>query len=290
VAWEFERVAGPFDFTEGPAWDGQVLLFTDIPKNRILRYDPITGKCEEFRTGTNEANGLIFDADGRLYGCEGGGRRVVRYNEDGSTTVVADQFEGSRLNSPNDLAFDSKGRLWFTDPRYSDDVADLELGHESVWRLDPQTDGSWEMVRVTHDTTKPNGLLVSPDGGTLYVAQSDYGDEKKRELRSYAIRADGTLGECDVLHNFYPHRGIDGMSWDSDGNIVATAGWELSGPGSMIYVFAPNGRVLETHPLEARPSNCTFGDSDLRTLYVTAGGALYRARTDRKGWLVYPAS
>ena len=125
----------------------------------------------------------------------------------------------------------------------------------------------------------------------LYVAQSEYGDsdDKKRELRGYPINDDGTVGEHEVLHNFFPHRGIDGMCLDTEGNIVATAGWEESGPGPMIYVFAPNGRVLETHPLPTdRPTNCTFGDADLQTLYVTAGGCLYRVRTERKGYLIYP--
>ena len=214
---------------------------------------------------------------------------MVRYNADGTTDVLVERFEGKRLNSPNDLAFDTQGRLWFTDPRYGEIFDDMELGHESVFRLDPQPDGTWEINRVTYDTTKPNGLLISPDGKWLYVAQSHYGDDKKRELRGYPINDDGTVGEYEVLHNFFPHRGIDGMCLDTEGNIVATAGWEQSGPGPMIYVFAPNGRVLETHPLPAdRPTNCTFGDADLQTLYVTAGGCLYRTRTERKGYLIYP--
>ena len=111
-------------------------------------------------------------------------------------------------------------------------------------------------MRVTFDTTAPNGLLLSPDNKTLYVAQSKYGDDQKRELRAYPINDDGTVGPYQVLHNFYPHRGIDGMCLDTEGNIVATAGWEVSGPGAMIYVFAPNGRVLETHPVPAERPPC----------------------------------
>lgn len=292
-SWNFEIIAGPFGFTEGPAWDGEALLFSDIPTHRILGYDPASGETTVYREDTHEGNGLMFDADGRLYGCQGGrgGRRVVRYEPDGSVTVVADQFEGRRLNSPNDLAFDAQGRLWFTDPRYGDYRGDLELGHESVFRADPQADGSWMLHRVTFDTTKPNGLLISPDQQTLYVAQSEYGVDRKRELRAYPIREDGTLGRYEVLHNFYPHRGIDGMCLDAEGNLIATAGWQQSGPGAMLYVFAPNGRVLETHPFPFdRPTNCTWGGSDLATLYVTgATGHLLAVRnTGRRAHLVYP--
>ena len=289
MSWDFELVAGPFSFTEGPAWDGETVLFTDIPNSRIMHYDPSSGECTEFRTGTNEANGLMFDKEEQLYACEGDGRRMVRYNSDGTTTVIADRFEGKCLNSPNDLAFDAQGRLWFTDPRYGDKIDNLEIDHQSVFRLDPQPGGTWQIHRATYDTTKPNGLLISPDQRWLYVAQSEYGADKKRELRAYPINTDGTVGEYEVLHNFHPHRGIDGMCLDTEGNIVATAGWQQSGPGPMIYVFAPNGRVLETHPVPTDlPTNCTFGDADLRTLYVTAGGCLYRAHTRRTGSLIYP--
>lgn len=285
MAWEFEVLAEPMGLTEGPVWDGSGLLFTNIPNSRIMRYDAASGEFSVFRTGTNSANGLQLDSAGNLYACEGGGRRMVRYETDGGVTVLCDAFEGKRLNSPNDLAIDAQGRIWFTDPRYGDFRADMELDHESVFRLDPQPDGSWRVQRMTFDTTSPNGLLVSPDNRTLYVAESKYGDGQKRELRAYPIGDDGALGAYSVLHNFYPHRGIDGMTLDADGNLVATAGWEVSGPGPMIYVFAPNGRVLETHPVPCeRPTNCTFGGPDLQDLYVTSiEGHLLRARTDRKG-------
>ena len=286
--WDFEKVAGPFSFTEGPAWDGEAVIFTDIPNSRIMRYKPDCGECTVYRTGTNGANGLMFDKTGRLYGCEGSGRRIVRYEGDGTTTLIADQFEDKRLNSPNDLAFDKLGCIWFTDPRYGDRTDDLELDHQSVYRLDPKSDDTWTITRATFDTTKPNGLLISPDGKWLYVAQSEYGENKKRELRAYPLRDDGTVGGYEVLHNFYPHRGVDGMCLDTEGNIIAAAGWRKSGPGPMIYIFAPNGRVLETHPIPADiPTNCTFGDADLQTLYVTAGGCLYRVRTERTGYLIF---
>lgn len=296
MSWEFEHVAGPYGFTEGPAWDGEGLLFTDIPSSRIMRYVPATGACTVFRTGTNQANGLMLDKDGQLYACEGSinrvtgaGRGIVRYEPDGGRTVIGGRFRGSRFNSPNDLAIDAQGRIWFTDPRYHDDYDPMELDHESVFRLDPRYDGTWSIHRMTYTATKPNGLLIAPDQRTLYVAQSAYGGDSLRQLLAYPILDDDTLGAFRILHDFGPHRGIDGMCLDTAGNIVATAGFEQSGPGPMIYVFAPSGRVIETHPVPAdRPTNCTFGDSDLRTLYVTAGGSLYRARTDRQGLLLYP--
>ncbi|MGY8826629.1 MAG: SMP-30/gluconolactonase/LRE family protein [Candidatus Latescibacterota bacterium] len=297
MEWTFEKVAGPFSFTEGPVWVDGALLFTDMPGDRALRYDPQSGTADVWRKGTNKANGLTIDADGRVYGAEGTfdpqgeqfidgpGRRIARYEKDGSTTVISDGFEGKRFNSPNDVVVDAKGRVWFTDPRYGSDRSCMELEHESVYRADPQPDSSYNTVRVIFDTTKPNGLIVTPDMKTLYVAQSDHGSETLRELRAYAIADDGSVGPYEVLHNFGPHRGIDGMRLDSELNIVASAGWPTSGPGPMIYVFAPSGRVLETHPFPPiNPTNCEFGDEDLQSLYVTAtDGFLYRARTHRKG-------
>ena len=290
MSWQFDVLLDPIGLTEGPVWDGTGLLFTNIPNSRIMRYDPDSGAFSVWREGTNNANGLMLDKNGLLHACEGGGRRMVQYHENGETVVLCDNFGGKRFNSPNDLAIDSQGRIWFTDPRYGDERDDMELDHESVYRLDPQADGSWRPVRVTFDTTAPNGLLLSADEKTLYVAQSKYGESELRELRAYDIAAmeassDDNRGTYKVLHNFYPHRGIDGMCLDSQGNIIATAGWEVSGPGGMLYVFAPNGRVLETHPVPCnRPTNCTFAGPDLQDLYVTSTeGHLLRARTDRRG-------
>lgn len=291
MAWDFETLLEPIGLTEGPVWYREALLFTNIPNSRIMRFDPDSGEISVWREGTNNANGLMLDADGVVNACEGGGRRMVKYPEDGATIELCAQYEGRRLNSPNDLAIDSKGRIWFTDPRYGDFRDDMELDHESIYRLDRQADGNWHPERVTYDTTAPNGLLLSPDETVLYVAQSKYGEGEHRELRAYPVLDEGSdengavVGRHEVLHNFYPHRGIDGMCLDSEGNIVATAGSGISGPGGMIYVFAPNGRVLETHPLPCdAPTNCTFGGSDLRDLYVTSlEGHLLRARTDRQG-------
>ena len=297
MSWEFEHIAGPYGFTEGPAWDGAGLLFTDIPTSRIMRYEPATGACTVFRTGTNQANGLMLDKDGRLYACEGSvdpetgaGRCIARYEPDGGRTVIGDRSRGSRLNSPNDLAIDAQGRIWFTDPRYHDDYDPMELDHESVYRLDPQDGGNWPIRRMTYTTTKPNGLLIAPDQRTLYVAQSGRLPEEKRELRAYPVNDDGSLGDGEVIHDFGENRGIDGMCLDVEGNIVATAGNRAGGPGPMIYVFSPSGEVIETHPLNVdQPTNCTFGGEDLSTLYVTTGeGHLLRAFTERQGRLHYP--
>jgi len=142
---------------------------------------------------------------------------------------------------------------------------------------------------MTEDTTKPNGILVSPDGDRLYVAQSDYAEDAPTELRSYPIRGDGSLGEFDVLHDFHPDRGVDGMALDAAGNIVACAGWPEGGPGPSVYVFAPDGETVARHPYPGeQPTNCAFGGPDLQTLYVTGDGRLYRAETDRTGHLGAP--
>ena len=299
MSWNFELIVEPYGgVAEGPAWDGSALLFTQIQACRIMRWDPQTQECTLFRDNTEYANGLMFDPEGRLYGCQGGARRMVRFEPDGGVTVLSDAFEGKRLNLPNDLAIDLEGRIWFTDPWYegaagpmSEDRKPMELDHESVYRLDPKEDGTWDIARVTFDTTRPNGLLFSLDHSVLYVAQSGRHLEEKKQLRAYPVKEDGSLGPCDVLHDFGDYRGIDGMVLDTQGNIVATAGASDAGPGPMIYVFSPKGEVLEQHPLDCtKPTNCSFGDADLKTLYVTSiTGHVFRARTERQGRLLYPA-
>jgi gluconolactonase len=300
--WNFELLDPAYgEVSEGPAWDGSGLLYTRIQHSRIMRYDPATGICSVYRENTNYANGLTFDAQGRLYACEGGAtadaRRVVRYEADESVTILADRYEGKRLNIPNDVVVDPEGHVWFTDPYYegaagpwSRERAEKDLDHDSVYRLDPQPDGSYSIHRVTFDTTRPNGLLFSLDYKTLYVAQSGRELTEKRQLRAYPVKADYTLGGGEILHDFGEHRGIDGMRLDTEGNIIATAGWELGGTGPSIYVFSPSGEVLERHPVPCRrPTNCAFGGDDFTTLYVTSiEGFLFRAQTERMGRLLYP--
>jgi gluconolactonase len=295
MEWQFEVVAGPFGgTTEGPAWDGKAVLFTHIPTSRILRYEPATGECSEFRTETHGTNGLMFDARGRLYGCQAQRRCICRFESDGSMTPLPNKLDGKRHNRPNDLAIDRKGRIWFTDQYGRVPVEEREIDHGSVLRLDPGPDGEWTLQRMTFDTTSPNGILFSRDERTLYVAQSD-NKGGERDLRAYPLERDDTLGGYTVLHTFGKdtrglHRGVDGMCLDTNGHIIACAGSREAGPGPMIYVFDPAGRVLETHPVPVQhPTNCTFGDVDLGTLYVTTGGGyLLRVRnTGRRGWLTW---
>jgi len=299
MKWHFELIDEPYGaVSEGPVWDGSSLLFTRIQQSRIMRYDPRSCQCSVYREQTNCANGLALDKQKRLYACEGGAsvdaRRVVRYEDDGGVAVLAGEFEGKRFNIPNDLVLDPRGSVWFTDPYYegaagswSQDRANKELDHDSVYRLDPQPDGLWKISRVTFDTTRPNGLLFSLDYKTLYVAQSGRLPEEKRQLRAYPVKDNGQLGDPLVLHDFGEHRGIDGMCLDVEGNIIATAGYELGGPGPMIYVFSPSGEVLEQHPVPAkRPTNCAFAEDGLNVLYVTTTeGHLFRVETDRIGRL-----
>ena len=300
MQWKFELLMKPssIPLTEGPVWDGEHLYFTHIRASRILRYDFNSNVIRDWRTDTNRTNGLAYDAQGRLFGCSSGGRSILRFDPDGRNVVIADRVEGKRLNTPNDLAIDRKGRIWFTNPVNEgnwDKTEVMELDNQSVLRADPQKDGNYKVTRVTFDTTQPNGILVSKDQSTLYVAESGYARGIARELRAYPIRDDGSLGTYSTLCTWGEdakgvHRGIDGMCLDADGNIVATNGWEVSGPGAMITVFSPAGRVLETHPVPAnRPTNCCFGGPDLATLFVTTvEGHFFKAQTDRVGWAMYP--
>jgi len=297
--WKFELIAGPFNgATEGPVWDGKTVLFSVPAENRILSYDPPSGNVTEFRRFTNRTKGLAFSPDGLLYGCQSGSRRVVRFNPDGSTSPLADRLDGHFHNHPHDLTIDRKGRIWFTDPYDPIPAPGPQLHgpleHASVLLLDRRPDRSWHIRRMTYDTSSPMAIALSRDEKILYVSETSLGEDK-RELRAYPIHEDRSLGTYIVLHTFGsdargPHRGISGMCLDSEGHIIACAGWEKSGSGALIYVFSPSGRVIETHPAPDSPTNCAFGDDAMTTLYVTtATGQLYRARsTGRQGRLFFP--
>lgn len=277
----FEVVSGPHSFTEGPVWTGDRLIFTDIPPSRILAFDPVSGSTELLHEDTGKANGLALEAEGRIVACEDAGRRVIRYEADGSRTVLAESFEGKRLNSPNDLAIATDGRMWFTDPRYGPNRDDLELDHESVYLATPDRSEAtgFRLERATFDTTRPNGVLLSHDERTLYVAQTHMPPtaDTRRELRAYPIGEDRSLGAADVWFDFGDHRSVDGMTLAPDGTLFAACGWTNGGPGPRIAVFSPAGDLVAELPTPDNPSNCCFGGPDGRDLYVTGrDGCLLR--------------
>ena len=285
---KFERVAGPFQGpTGGLAWDGSGMLFSAIGEGRILRYDPRSRKTSELRKYTNRTNGIAFAPDGALYGCQESSRRIIRFEANGSTTTTASMLDGSYHNHPNNLAVDSKGRIWFSDPkselRASGPQIFPPLEHASVLRLEIDPFRKvWSIRRMTFDTTAPRAVALSPDESVLYVAETDNAPQGGRELRAYPIPSGDTLGAHTVLHAFGrdhrgEHRGIEGMCIDSEGHIVACAGWRKSGPGPLVYVFERSGAVVESYPLPFdQPMNCAFGDAEL---YLTsAGGELWRGR------------
>lgn len=286
--WLFEDALPVIgSITEGNAWDGTRLLFTNIAMNRVLAYHPTSGTVVTERTETNGANGLNFDSQGTLFACEGRGRRIARYEDGQPGITVVDRLNGKRLNGPNDLAITPEGRIYFSD-RINDVSADMGIEFSAIISADPQPDGSYIAVQRTFDSTMPNGLLFDRHYKTLYVAESDYAAGRFRQLRAYPVQDDGSLGDYDLLHDFGPHRGIDGMTLSSEGHIVACTGWEVSGPGGMITVFDPDGRIVSTHPTPCeRPTNCTFVGEDL---YVTSieGHLLVARGTGLSGNLIYP--
>ena len=295
--------------TDGPAWDGSALWFTRLveqassPDNNLLRYDPATGQTTVERRWTHRTAGLAFSAAGALYGCQSICRRVVRFNPDGSCTALAYRLDGKFHHPPKDLTVDRAGRIWFTAPAWGPPVPgglrDHELEpytveHNSVLRMD-SADRHSHLRRMTRDTTAPTAIALSPDGGTLYVSEDNDCPARPRELRAYPILDDGTLGLAATLHAFPAdangiQRGINGLCVDTDGNIVACGGSVANGPGPLVYVFSPAGRVLETHPVPAEPTNCAFGGPDMRSLFVTTtdGHLLQVSDTGRAGWSLYP--
>lgn len=285
MTWEFEKVAGPYKGrTGGIAWDGSGMLFSAVAEERIMRYDPATGKADLFRAYTGRTNGLALAKDGTVFGAQEGGRRVVHFLKDGSTAPTSDLLDGKHHNQPTDVIVDSKGSVWIADAYnvqlpYGPPVYPM-LDHASVLRLERVSDG-WRLTRVTHDTSGPRAILLSVDEKTLYVADGDAERGDQCRLCAYPVKRDGSIGPCKVLLEFAPaERGIEGMCLDGEGHIVACAGWKKGGLGPMIYVISASGTVLETHPAPAdMPMRCAFGDAGLTSLYLTAGdGGLYRAR------------
>lgn len=284
---KLESVWTEGEFTEGPAPgpDGAI-YFSDIG-NRIMKFDPRTGRTSVHRDPSGRANGLMFDARGRLVACEGGNGGGRRISVDGRT--LADRWEGKRFNSPNDLAIAPGGELYFTDPRYVGGEP-REIDFEGVFLVRP--DGTVKLA--TRELQKPNGILVTPDGRTVYVADNNGDPKGNHHLVSFRVAADGSLSGKRVLFDFGPDkRGIDGMTLDLDGNVYATAG---KGSEGGVYVFSARGEHLAFIPTPGDPTNCVFGrGAEASTLYVTAGGppgiqpyrfGLFRIRLFARGYHV----
>lgn len=256
---EFRKLAGDFKFTEGPALspDGKI-FFNDIPNERTHVFDPETGKTTVFREPSGRANGLFFTPAGALISCEGGNRRVTRTDYAGNLTVLADKFDGKKLNSPNDVVPDGIGGFYFSDPRYGKSD-DMELDVQAVYYLDKKG----KLSQVASDLPKPNGVILSPDGGTLYVA-----DTEAAKIFAYDVTAPGVIEN----KREFADTGSDGMSVDKLGNIYITY--------EDVVAFAPDGKeVLRLTPPE-KPANCLLTG---KTLYVTARTGFYAIDLEVEG-------
>ncbi|HUG82330.1 MAG TPA: SMP-30/gluconolactonase/LRE family protein [Bryobacterales bacterium] len=287
------EIAATITFTEGPTVykDGSV-FFTDTYGERIMKLSP-DGGISVFRHPSNSANGLIFDAQWRLIACEGSGAenkpRLTRTNiETGDVEVIAESFEGKRLNQPNDVTFDSQGRLYFSDRPRKNPVPD-QSDIDAVYRID--TDGSIHQILKAPDIDKPNGLVISPDDKTFYLIEAHPDENRARMIRAYDLQPDGSVANMRVFHDFYPGRSGDGMTIDSQGNLYVAAGLNrLRGTSETldtkcgIHVFAPDGALKQFIPIhEDTLTNVAFGGPDLKTLYAVAGKTLFKFRTEIEG-------
>ncbi|MFD8495305.1 SMP-30/gluconolactonase/LRE family protein [Amycolatopsis sp. NPDC059657] len=262
-------------WTEGPAYfpAGRYLVFSDIPNDRTLRWDETTGQVGVFRQSSGYANGHTVDRTGRLVSCEQGTRRVTRTEHDGSITVIADAWNGKKLNSPNDVVEHSDGSLWFTDPSYGIDSdyegyqAESEIGACNVYRADP--DGSVTMV--ADDFVRPNGLAFSADESKLYIADTR---QKPSHLRVFDVKGaglagGGIFGTCDS-------GGFDGVRVDAKGNV-----WSAARDG--LHCFAPDGTLIGKLRMPEVCSNFTFGGARRNELFITASSSLYTLRVNING-------
>lgn len=257
---EIVKIAGNYRFTEGPAWsDEGFLLFSDVPGSKIHKFTPGKGVVV-FREESNRANGNAFDSRGRLYTCEAATRRVVRTDKNGKVEVLAEKFEGKRLNEPNDIVVRKDGHVWFTDPAFGSGEKTRELDFYGVFHLSPKG----ELEAVARLKTRPNGIALAPSGKVLYVDNSD-----ERNVRAYDVDRNGKASNERVLI-----AGIegppDGMKVDEKGNLYVAA--------KDIVVYTPEGKQLAKIEIPEAASNCAFGDEDLRSLYVTARTSVYRVR------------
>jgi|SRR6185312_11881583 len=283
-AARIEKLAGGFQFTEGPLWfPAGYLWFSDVIGNVVRQWSPDGKVIEILPNGGGETkappgsfvgpNGMIAGKDGAVLLCQHTNRRIVRISKDRQVTSVIDRYEGKRLNSPNDLVYKSDGALYFTDPPYGlldqDDDPLKELPFNGVFRL-----FQGKLRLVVDDLTRPNGLAFSPDEKYLYVANS----EKRKIWMRYEVRADGGVEKGKVLFDVTSstESGLpDGMKLDAQGNLYC------AGPGG-VWVLSPEGDHLGTIKLPETPANCNWGD-DGRTLYITAETGLYRIRLAVEG-------
>ena len=251
---EVKKLTGGFKFTEGPAADAQGnIFFSDIPNNRIHKWS-LDGKLSTFRENSGGANGLFFDKNGNLLACEGGGKRLVSIDQNGNVTVLAYKYQDKPFNSLNDLWPDPKGGIYFTDPRYGNRDG-MQQDGEHVYYLTPDRK---KVIRVIDDMVRPNGLIGTPDGKLLYVA--DHGGGK---TFVYTINEDGTLSNKKL---FAP-KGSDGMTIDNEGNVYLTT--------SVVEVYNKNGEKIEAIVVPEMPANVCFGGKDKKTLFITARTSLY---------------
>ena len=268
-----ELIATGCRWTEGPVWfgDHRCLVWSDIPSNRMLRWDEQTGTVTVFREPSNNANGSTRDGEGRLVTCEHLTRRVVRTEHDGSITVLADQVDGSPLNAPNDVVVAADGSVWFTDPGYGSMSdyegrrARLELP-TAVYRIDP---GSHELRAVVTDLERPNGLCFAPDESRLYVVDSG---GAPRSIHVYPVTA-GEVGAGRRLVDNTPG-GADGIRCDSEGNVWAA----MSGGGDGydgVHVFTPDGDLIGQVLLPEMCANLCFGGAARNRLFMTASRSVY---------------
>jgi gluconolactonase len=274
-----EQLASGCRWAEGPVWfgDGRYLLWSDIPNDRILSWDETSGMTSVFRSPASHANGHVRDRQGRLVSCEHLGRRITRTEYDGRITVLADGFDGKRLNSPNDIVCAQDGSLWFTDPSFGiaghweGAPAVQELPH-AVYRLPP--DGP--LQRVIDDLRAPNGLAFSPDESELYVIESRA--EPHRKLWAYRVGAGGALSSRRLVVDASDGGALDGMAVDIEGHLwcgygsngrVASAG--LDG----VRVFEATGRAIGHIHLPERCANVCFGGARMNRLFMAASHSLY---------------
>jgi gluconolactonase len=285
-----EMLASGMRWAEGPVWfgDGRYLLVSDIPGNRIMRYDEATGAWGVFRAPSNFANGLARDAQGRLLACEHGGRRITRTEYDGSITVLADRFEGKRLNSPNDIVCQSNGAIWFTDPpfgiggHWEGEKAQAQLPH-AVYRIDPV---SGVLQQVLTDLLGPNGLAFSPDQRLLYLVESRA--QPHRKVWAYDVDAAGNLSGKRLVIDAQGPGALDGIAVDEEGNIWC--GWGSNGSADAqaelldgVRVFNPQGQAIGHIHLPERCANLCFGGAGRNRLFMAASHSLYALYVETRG-------